>query len=327
MKEVDAMMNPEEDTANGPGYASLTAGLLARKGEAVPAAAAFTAEAIAQHIPARRLAQEAERILTQTSDELPDLESAKDPAAEIQDVSDGQAFEPGSEFAEQHERIEDLFAEPEEAAFIPTSPRENLNAAHSALEHVAREPLDLPAREPLDLPERHPEFAFAEESPSHASLSVNPLSLEEQQEKEANPIPGLDESDENWFEDIVSKAISEADHTRNESVQEASVERFPVEARPPVVDDADIPSRPKKPAQSCGTKVAKVRQSIQAGNPRAAAKSAMRLDPRRFIRLSLASRKLGLSNQELMMAALDAYLDTLDEEVFSECSCMKKGLI
>ena len=47
MKEVDSAMPYDEDKANDTRYASLTAGLLARKGEAVPAAAAFTAEAIA----------------------------------------------------------------------------------------------------------------------------------------------------------------------------------------------------------------------------------------------------------------------------------------
>ena len=35
----------------------------------------------------------------------------------------------------------------------------------------------------------------------------------------------------------------------------------------------------------------------------------MRLDPRRYIRLSLAAQRLGISNQELMLGALDKYLD------------------
>jgi hypothetical protein len=57
------------------------------------------------------------------------------------------------------------------------------------------------------------------------------------------------------------------------------------------------------------------------------ATSPLQLDPRRFIRLQVAAMKLEVSKQELMAAALDSFLDTLLEDVFSDCACMQKGLI
>ena len=174
----------------------------------------------------------------------------------------------------------------------------------------------------------HKSQTFPPEQKSGPKGVADAETLEEAQERNVAPIPSLDDSDDNWFDDIVSKAITEAGEERVARAGEpnsATVDALHMQ-RVAEVPARAVEKEPAKPG-SCSSRAQAVRQAVRSGVPATANKSAMRLDPRRFIRLSLASRKLDLSNQELMMAALDAYLDTLDQEVFAECACMKKGLI
>lgn len=66
-----------------PRYASLTAGLLARKGEAVPVAAAFSPGAMAQHLPAKRLAQESRAHAEPSNDLSPDVPDMDEDAVSV----------------------------------------------------------------------------------------------------------------------------------------------------------------------------------------------------------------------------------------------------
>jgi hypothetical protein len=364
MKEAETMIQQEDDTnANGPRYASLTAGLLARKGEAVPAAAAFTAEAIAQHIPARRLAQEAEHVLTERhkivesvfAEETASLEGESSPAALIDDEFIGELDQSEDRVSDQQRHLE-----------------------KAILEDVA----DLQGKETLPSDRATPDAQTlfdmgAVEGSQDLGLGIRPaFSVDPHDGPLSSTLPkspapvNLEDSDENWFEDIVSQAISEAGDqrkgergqahlqaardtqsvdqalatlinegprsdisselpaTRSEVPMAAISQVEPVqmpEATTKIVKDATIAGRDN--SASCGGRAEKVRQTIRSGKQAAANKSAMRLDPRRFIRLSLAAQKLQLTNQDIMMASLDTYLDALDEEVFAECSCMKKGLI
>lgn len=331
MKDAHTMMNHEDEVdANSSKYASLTAGLLARKGEAVPAAAAFTAEAIAQHIPARRLAQEAERVLTDRQpsrvDGVIDQEIATDRGHGL--------AQPGAQVVADHrDMIEQAFQE---------------SAAH---ENDSRSVGD--AEDPLS-------HGFSQLE-SHGGLDLEGLSLGKRRELDL-PSAGSsfsedlaraeqEDSDENWFDDIVSNAINEAEGQRPEGQRsdadttssrsnEADAPGADVEADHPApetlkAETSENPSgtaalpaaAPETQGTGCSDKASKVRQAIKSGKTALSARSAMRLDPRRYIRLSLAAQKLELTSQEVMVAALDTYLDALDEEVFSDCACMKKGLI
>lgn len=339
------MMIDQEDEMNGneTKYASLTAGLLARKGEAVPAAAAFTAEAIAQHIPARRLAQEAQSVLL-------DRRPVEEPVVEDTSVpwSETAGQTRASQVVSEHrDMIEQAFidaADAEEVGetsfnsvedLLEKGPENSLAASDEVTSEMA-----LGARRDLNLSDARP-------------------SAPNEGHEDGSAVSDLNDSDENWFDTIVSQAISEAEGQRPESpaspVELSSngapdaQERGPDDTgsaassfmrslrkdRSPEISSAEAPQSPAAPApqasaapeSGCGDKAAKVREAIKAGKTKVAGRSAMRLDPRRFIRLSLAAQKLQLSSQELMVAALDNYMDALDEEVFSDCSCMKKGLI
>lgn len=331
MKDAHTMMNQEDEVdANSSKYASLTAGLLARKGEAVPAAAAFTAEAIAQHIPARRLAQEAERVLTDRQhpkiDGVIDQESA---AAR----GDGLA-RPGAQVVADHrDMIEQAFHESagrEDDSSAVGDAEDPLSHGFSQLESqggLDLEGLSLGKRRELDLP-------------STGSSFFEDLARAERED-----------GDENWFDDIVSNAINEAEDQRPErqrsdsgttsfrskmadtlgagaEAEQPDLEALKAEMSENQSGNTALPdAAPETQGTGCSDKASKVRQAIKLGKTSVGARSAMRLDPRRYIRLSLAAQKLELTSQEVMVAALDTYLDALDEEVFSDCACMKKGLI
>jgi hypothetical protein len=345
------MMIDQEDDMNGneTKYASLTAGLLARKGEAVPAAAAFTAEAIAQHIPARRLAQEAESVLL---DRRPVVEPTVEETSVTWSETAGQTR--ASQVVSEHRNmIEQAFADAADAEEVGetsmTSVEELLEKGTEdslAASDEVTSAMALGARRDLNLPDARPS------GPGEGLEDGSALS-------------DLNDSEENWFDTIVSQAISEAEGQRPESpVSPAELpsssarlaqEPGPADTGPaistfirslqkdrsPEISPAEAPQSPASaapqasadtqmsaaPQRGCGDKAAKVREAIKTGKTNAASRSAMRLDPRRFIRLSLAAQKLQLSSQELMVAALDTYMDALDDEVFSDCSCMKKGLI
>lgn len=317
MKDAHNMVNPEDDVnANSSKYASLTAGLLARKGEAVPAAAAFTAEAIAQHIPARRLAQEAERVLADRHP-VPDSVIEESPGAQV--------------VADHRDMIEQAFnqrAMDAEMAVSPDNTGEGRDQGAHKPEPLAgldSRDMSLGSRRELELPGLG------------ASVSAGP----DIAKQEGNAVASNWDDDEgNWFENIVSNAISEAgsqvverngsEHNGKGASSAASeiTGSATSDAQSPGTDSpSSTPVSPKASSGGCGDKAAKVRDAIKSGKTALAARSAMRLDPRRFIRLSLAAQKLDLNSQEVMVAALDTYLDALDEEVFSDCACMKKGLI
>lgn len=87
------MTLPSETAQRGkPRFASLTAGLLARKGEAVPAAAGFTAEAMAQHLPALEARQSAAEDRFVDPDEAEQARKAR--AEEPVYIRDGRPPEP-----------------------------------------------------------------------------------------------------------------------------------------------------------------------------------------------------------------------------------------
>lgn len=360
------MMNQEDDmNGNETQYASLTAGLLARKGEAVPAAAAFTAEAIAQHIPARRLAQEAERVL---HDRRPNIDHV------IEDTSvawrEAEHENRGAQVVTKHrdmiERAFDESVHRDEGVPSLQQPQsqdvqeqvesiEELLDPSTSSEAAANE-MDLGSRRELNLPY----VGSPEDAPEAVPASAVSDHLED-----GSALSDLNDSDESWFETIVSNAISEAEGQRAETgtsaamsdpvaepglfdnvavdedtegslvsqtftqdmAQDLAQDIAGQEPRASIPSAAPMPVEAKAPTGGCGDKAARVRAAIKTGKTNVAARSAMRLDPRRFIRLSLAAQKLQLSSQEVMIAALDSFMDTLDDEVFSECACMKKGLI
>lgn len=366
------MMNQEDEmNGNEMKYASLTAGLLARKGEAVPAAAAFTAEAIAQHIPARRLAQEAERVLL---DRRPSADRV------IEDTSiawrENQHESRGAQVVTEHrDMIERAFDEsvrqdegmPSVATDqAPVEDAEDLfgqsvetKPAGTEVETSEMGPSDLVSSD-MDLGRKR-DLNLAPVGPVAEDLDASlasPVSEGAEHLEDGSALSDLNDSEENWFETIVSDAISEAEGqqagvpgaksepataldanaSKGEDAEGSLVsssfargmadDRFPAEPQAPVSEEAPVPEvTSRAPTGGCSDKAARVREAIRSGQTNVAARSAMRLDPRRFIRLSLTAQKLQLSSQDVMLAALDSYMDSLDDEVFSDCACMKKGLI
>lgn len=375
------MMNQEDEmNGNETQYASLTAGLLARKGEAVPAAAAFTAEAIAQHIPARRLAQEAERVL---HDRRPEIDHVIEDTSVAWREADHESR--GAQVVSEHrDMIERAFDESVRQDEGMPSLQRPLNEGGSIEEVLDQSTSSEPANGEMDLGERRelnlPYVGPPENAPVAAletPLETTPASVISDHLEDGSAVSDLNDSDDNWFETIVSNAISEAEGQRTDTRASGALAEPVAEpvAEPGLFDDvavgedaegslvsptfaqgmaadraedraedqaedstgqetsnalpsaAPMPEKARAPVGGCGDKAAKVRAAIKTGKTNVAARSAMRLDPRRFIRLSLAAQKLELSSQEVMIAALDNYMDTLEDEVFSDCACMKKGLI
>lgn len=352
------MINQEDDmNGNETQYASLTAGLLARKGEAVPAAAAFTAEAIAQHIPARRLAQEAERVL---HDRRPKIDHV------IEDTSvawrEAELENRGAQTVTGHrdmiERAFDESVRRDEGMPSIQQPQSQAGSIEEFLDpgtspESAVSEMDPGSRRELNLPY----VGSLENTPLEDTSRAVPASAMSDHLTDGSALSDLNDSDVNWFETIVSNAISEAEGQRSETAiarQEVEpdlttndhrdepvegslvsptfadgmiADRGSSEPDASVPPEASVPNLAAAPSGGCGDKADRVREAIRSGKTGVAARSAMRLDPRRFIRLSLAAQKLQLSSQEVMVAALDTYMDTLEEEVFKDCACMKNGLI
>lgn len=337
------MMSQEDDmNANSPKYASLTAGLLARKGEAVPAAAAFTAEAIAQHIPARRLAQEAERVLINRHPIIDETRS-EDATAWQESDHEGRG---AHVVAEHRDLIEQAFDK-------STGKEEGVPLVDSIRQLLDRSPVDSSFDSEEAQTETLPEEMLSGDKRDLDLSDVQSLlsgELSRQELEDGSAASDLNDSDENWFEDIVSKAISEAEgqqapgsdpeadltammpaspdtESGEASLASSMFTQKMADDRTLAETEASLAPEASGPTGGCAKKAVRVRQAIKSGKTVAAGRSAMRLDPRRFIRLSLAAKKLQLTSQEVMVASLDTYLDALDEEVFSDCSCMKKGLI
>jgi hypothetical protein len=222
-------------TPERPKYASLTASLLARKGEAVPVASSVSPNAMSHHLPARRLAQESQA--NESFSERPDreVESMRDVDLNLGPLHARAAL------------IEDALS--------------NDKAAAGTKRGSDHKPSGQSKKASLGL----------------SGLVDRAIASAEVQKE--NPVPRLDGSQ--------STDDTSCSHVRKEFV--ASIR-----------DTAVVEG---------------------------VAMSSLQLDPRRFIRLQVAAMKLEVSKQELMAAALDSFLDTLLEDVFSECTCMQKGLI
>lgn len=51
-----------------------------------------------------------------------------------------------------------------------------------------------------------------------------------------------------------------------------------------------------------------------------------RLDPERVRKLKIVAARMGTSNQKVMLAALDHYLDFVSEELAAECPCLARSM-
>ncbi|TNE58290.1 MAG: hypothetical protein EP340_05905 [Alphaproteobacteria bacterium] len=236
-----------------PRYASLTAGLLARKGQAVPVAASFSPEAMAQHLPAKRLAQEFESESTMSGWNPFNALGGRslDQSASEDELSAGPLDERAS-------KIEEALSEEWGRSEAQKGPE-------------------------LDL--------FGDEVP----------------EEQGDQGLGLDA--------LVDRAIESAQRNRPGAPLDFEDDEFEY------VDTA-------APKSNCAAAKADLVASIRNASLAEQGNGAgVPLDPRRYIRLQVAAMKLDVTKQELMSAALDAFLDTLLEDTFSECSCMQKGLI
>ncbi len=246
-------------------FASLTSGLLARKGDAVPAAAAFTAEAIAQHIPARRLAQEAKRHV-------------------------------GAFSALQHEM----------------RPLKTAMQAQQLAEYSGASEVDYGSSD-LDVEDSNP-------VPNSVDQNAQEEAVTDLEEGTTTPID---------FDQIVTEALADVEDRKANMGLRAMKERLLKGARPGdlgSVLEEEIPSG-KGASEPCAVKKysSEMQRQKQAQNYEPV--SGLGLDPRKFIRLQIAAMKLNMMPQDIMSAALDTYLDQLDQEVFSECNCLKKGLL
>lgn len=261
---TDKNNDTEKATESVSKYASLTSGLLARKGEAVPAAAAFTAEAIAQHIPARRLAQEAKRhagAFSALEHEMRPLQSAMQ----------------AQQLAELNDAIE------EEHAEFANSLYENDMADSAAF-----------------LSEESDEY------PADNNGQVTPID----------------------FDQIVTEALADVDQRRTNAGLRAMKRKFlgaggSTDPDPRVLSDRRKSDGPD--AKPCAAK--RYSEEMKRQMRSKSAEPMANLDPRRFIRLQIAAMKLGMMPQDIFSVAVDTYLDQLDEEVFSECNCLKKGIL
>lgn len=296
-KEIEAVVSSDDE---GPSYASLTAGLLARKGEALPAAAAFTTESVAQQIPAQKLAQESARLgganaKVGLEDDCGLTASSIEPPGTIYEES-----EMASELIEDDN--EPTSGSPKSGAPEPGSPESGSMEERSAFIKQA----------------------LADQGRIHDDTSEQPL-------LSAGILGGsLDDDDtdvESTGRSLAERdAVVSPDHGFASRLVAASVDRAKdLLGR----DDATSGSGSDKAAKSsCATTKAIAADRIKSAyTASAVGGTALHLDPRRFIRLQIAAMKLEVDRKELLSAALDAYLDALDEEVFAECSCMRKGLI
>lgn len=308
--------NPDENLeAESPQYASLTAGLLARKGEALPAAAAFTAEAIAQHIPARRLALEVERENQNSIFQQSQAAKSKEPEM-AQETSASEMTSENSEATNIKEEIDDFIV--------------------SALgTQVTPEP-DEGERDPNVGGSMDERASFIERAltGNDGDAGVETPSKDAEVSKDLR----FDESDLNRFNTIVDEAIAQArpaekrflfGKSLGKKVWSPSKQPKPIvtdpEAKPSEQSSIESEQKSKKGC-SVDERVATEREAIKTALSKSA-NASMRLDPRRYIRLNVAAAKLELSNQQVLSAALDAYLDSLDTTLFNDCACMKKGII
>jgi hypothetical protein len=278
---------------DGPSYASLTAGLLARKGEAMPAAAAFTTESVAQHIPAQKLAQESAQLGKANTTSIMDDDcgltaSSIDPPGTVYEegeiaselLEDAKPAVEGGDSGSMEERsafIEKAFSDQSEEPLLAGTLDEPLGAEDKEESALAKATKEMEHR---DAPVS-PESGFASRLVAATVDRAADLLAREGAEKEA---PQADEAKKK-------------------------------------VDDG-------KKKTDCATSKAIAADKIKSAfNAASSGGTALHLDPRRFIRLQIAAMKLEVDRKELLSAALDAYLDALDEEVFADCSCMRKGLI
>lgn len=307
-------VNPDENTeAESPQYASLTAGLLARKGEALPAAAAFTAEAIAQHIPVRRLALEVEREnqnsifqqsqVAKTEDvspdsDLPDLAPQNDATPSVKDeIDDFIVSALGTEALQDQVQVE---RDPgiagsmgERASYIE---RELSGKDEETKEEVASE---------MD---RVAEDLLLVDSDLNRFNTIVDEAIEQARPAEKRVLFGENVSKKVWRPSEQQGEVAKKDDTK------------------PVDQSANQTEQEGKKGCSVDERVAAEREAIKSALTKSA-NASMRLDPRRYIRLNVAATKLDLSNQQVLSAALDAYLDSLDTTLFGDCACMKKGII
>ncbi len=316
--------NQPEKHMDQPKYASLTAGLMARKGEAVPAAAAFTAEAIAQHIPARHLADEVARHNRRSflhvhhgtdvsaPEETEDLEDEIGASELVDDVDDNEPNQFILSAISGSSTLHDEEKQTELTDHNATSLDDRKNVIEDAWQRSRSNltPDEETKSDPSSIKSRGGEN-FSEDTIEEHVSRFNSIIDEAIEQVQSNS-----KTDGNVLSD-------EPDEQTNcaESSSEAPTPQQVVEQEQTNVD-------PIGKSKDCGVAnaVRERRDHIRAeiaSQPRA----SMRLDPRRYVRLSVAAAKLQLENQEVMLAALDSYLDSLDETLFSDCACMKKGLI
>ncbi|MEM1138286.1 MAG: hypothetical protein AAGH45_00270 [Pseudomonadota bacterium] len=330
------MSASREKSPNGgsrPKFASLTAGLLARKGEAVPAAAGFTAEAMAQHIPSRP------------------VEAAPAPVTDRATASDRPA--PAAPVAPAE------LAAPAES-LTPNAP----HAARGAESPASKAALKLPADQPRSAPppvrphltvhrRRPPTLSDAAQSDaalSHAGAPIPaPGPQAHAQTKQSAERQALPEQGQGGRSPAKTPApqIQEVDRTA-QALQAQLATAFIAPQRPPqqapkpaeksaektASTAADVrPSAPPqlqtlKPVKPAGGDVtpfpapARPVEAAPAKAPNRRHAMTLRIDPERYVRLKIAAAKLRKTSQSILTEALDQFLDDLDPAVCDSCDCL-----
>ncbi len=271
--------------------AALTAGLLARKGEALPAAAAFTAEAIAQHFPERHI---------------------HDPAMPEQ-------FERGArDYYLSEEEIMELVH--------PQTEYEEIELDESKISLLPKPDKPLFGKRTVSIEERARDIEDRFNRPAEEETSATAYEV-------SREAPDLDAIAErvnrriNRFEEIVDQAI--ADRHGSDVSKDFSGEQTQPETTGEGSDES-VKQAQNESVESvdCGVSEEVRRELLRGTSPRSSTpQPRFHLDPNRYLKLKLAAEKLRASPQQIMLVALDRYFDVLDEELFRDCKCLKKGLI
>ncbi|MEM9122191.1 MAG: hypothetical protein AAGB03_02615 [Pseudomonadota bacterium] len=325
------MSASREKSPNGgsrPKFASLTAGLLARKGEAVPAAAGFTAEAMAQHIPSRP------------------VEAAPAPVTDRVTASDRPAPAAPVAPAELAAPAESLTPKAPHAARGAESP-----ASKAALKLPADQPRSAPppVRPHLTVHRRRPPAFSDTASPSAAPPtppSVPKAHAQTRQSTERQPSPEQGQGGRPPAK-TPAPQIQEVDRTA-QALQAQLATAFIAPQRPPqqapkpaeksaektASTTADVrPSAPPqlqtlKPVKPAGGDVtpfpapARPVEAAPAKAPNRRHAMTLRIDPERYVRLKIAAAKLRKTSQSILTEALDQFLDDLDPAVCDSCDCL-----
>lgn len=280
-------------------FAPLTAGLLARKGEAVPAAAGFTAEAMAQHIPLRtgEAPGKEERRSALTDAVLVRRAAAKTAGEGGQAPGETADAQKTAEAGEaKREEGGPKKATPEAAPLAYPDPSLGLTPEGDTA-HRSSRPLKEIAKGTL---KRTPARPAAQEAEGVQS-----------QPRDARLTPA---------DRPVRKPVAPSKGSVSAGAQPTAA-ATPASASPASTANPGSPAGPGSPRTEETAPLRGASRSNQ-GSRRAAV--TLRLEPQRYLRLKIAAAQLRQTSQSILTEALDRYMESLETDLPAQCPCLEK---